>query len=43
MNYFSNFLGLTFLGAFLIYIILIFIDGAIGLKDFFKSIRLWKR
>jgi len=42
MNYFSDFLGLTFLGSLWIYLALVLIDGTIGLKDFLKNIRLGK-
>lgn len=42
MNYFTDFLGLFFLGALWLYLILIVIDGMIGFKDFLKNLRVWK-
>lgn len=42
MNYFTNFLGLFFLGALWLYLTLIIVDGVVGFKDFLKNLRVWK-
>jgi len=43
MNYFSNFLGLFFMGFYWIYLSMILVVGVVKLKELFKSIRQWKR
>jgi len=42
MNYFSDFLGISFLFALWLFLILMVVNGVVGLIDYLKNTREWK-